>query len=61
MFPGRAGAVLSRYGLPDEAARKKLNEAWGRRFMKEPALRRAWMDLCARYRDWLRQQGKAGA
>ncbi|MFO0759858.1 MAG: hypothetical protein U0359_25460 [Byssovorax sp.] len=59
MYPDRVRAVLRRYGLPDEDARKKLNEAWGKRFLKEPALRRAWMDLCAQYRDWLKQQGGA--
>lgn len=60
IFPERAPAVLARYRLPDEAARKKLNEAWGKRFMKDPAQRRAWMDLCARYREWLQQQTGSG-
>jgi hypothetical protein len=61
MFPERSASVLARYGLPDEDARKKLNDAWGKRFMKQPALRRTWMELCARYREWLQQQRKAGA
>lgn len=60
MYPERVGAVLRRYGLPDEEARKKLNEAWGRRFLKEPAMRRSWMELCARYREWLQKQGNTG-
>ncbi len=60
MYPERLGAVLTRYGLPDEDARKKLNEAWGRRFLKEPSMRRTWMELCARYREWLKTQGSLG-
>jgi hypothetical protein len=56
VFPDRSASILPRYGLPDDDARKKLNEAWGRRFVKEPALRRTWMELCARHRASLQAQ-----
>jgi hypothetical protein len=57
VHPERAPAVLRRYGVPGDEGRKLLNEAWGRRFVKAPELRRTWMGLCARYREWLAKQG----
>jgi hypothetical protein len=60
VHPERAPAVLRRYGVPGDEGRKLLNEAWGKRFVKAPDLRRAWMGLCARYREWLAKQGARG-
>jgi hypothetical protein len=56
VYPDRTSAILARYGLPSEEAHKKLNDAWATRFIKNPALRRAWMELCTQYRDYLMQQ-----
>jgi hypothetical protein len=50
--PNQAPAVLARHGLPDEAARKKLADAWGRRMMREPVLLRRWTEACEAYRRW---------
>jgi hypothetical protein len=56
VYPDRASLILQRYGLPGEAARKKLADAWGVRLMQDAELRTRWMQLCAAYREWLSKQ-----
>ena len=54
--PERAHAILPRYGVPDEGARKKLTDAWNQVLLRDAALRAEWMQLTVELRAWLRQQ-----
>jgi hypothetical protein len=54
----QAPSVLARYGLPDDADRHHLAEAWGRALMQDRDLLRRFTDLCDTYRAWLLRQGR---
>jgi hypothetical protein len=56
VFPDKTSVLLPRFGIHDEEECKRLNEAWGQHFLRDPALRQAWIDLYAQYRDRLVQQ-----
>jgi hypothetical protein len=53
VYPERKAAILERYGLHDDGARKKVEEAWGRRLVQDAELRTRWMDLSGAYKAWL--------
>jgi hypothetical protein len=53
-----SAATLSRYGIPDAAARRELDRTWAARFTSEPDLRRQWETLFNQYRAWLASSAK---
>jgi len=56
---GAEAAVLARYRLSPEE-RAALEEAFGKRFERWSAQRRAWETACETYRAWLAANGRGG-
>src|SRR5262249_25488079 len=53
VYADQHAAVLARYGLPSEEARRRLASLWEQRLLADPGLRRAWTEASAQYREWL--------
>jgi hypothetical protein len=55
--PDRPGAILPRYGVYSEAARRALDACWEAYFAAQPAARAAFEADLARFTAWLRREG----
>jgi hypothetical protein len=53
MFPEHRAQVLARYGVHDEAARRRLDGEWASRMAHSPAARDVFEELYASYREFL--------
>lgn len=51
--PDHTAAILLRYGLPDDAARVRLNEEWMQSLLQDGEMMRVWVALWTQYRDAL--------
>jgi hypothetical protein len=54
--PDQAADTLRKYGVPNEAARRALDEHWRERMAASPELRAAWEEAAAEYTSWERMQ-----
>jgi hypothetical protein len=57
-FPRRLREMHARFGIADEAARRRLDEAWTARFGEDALLEQLWQTLRAQLRAWLVQYGE---
>lgn len=54
--PHNAPSILARYGVADDAARRKIADAWNEILLRDAAQRARWMQLTLEFRAWLSQQ-----
>lgn len=57
--PPSAPSILAKYGVADEAERRKIADAWNEILLRDAPLRARWMQLTLEFRAWLSQQKRA--
>jgi hypothetical protein len=50
VFPARTQAILARFGLGDDEARRGLDDAWRGAFARDPGALARWQELVTRFR-----------
>ncbi len=53
---GHSQEINTRYGIPSEASRARLDGQWRERLERDPPLRGHWEALTAQYRTWFKAQ-----
>jgi hypothetical protein len=57
-FPDRVRETHAKFGVSNDAARRRLDEAWQRCFAEHGDLEELWRALRAQFRSWLVQYGQ---
>ena len=57
-FPDRVRETHAKFGVSNDAARRRLDEAWQQCFAEDGNLEELWRALRAQFRSWLVQYGQ---
>jgi hypothetical protein len=57
-FPDRVRETHAKFGVSDDAARRRLDEAWQKCFSEDGELEELWRTLRSQFRAWLVQYGQ---